>query len=202
MRRPFVCLTIAGFGLIISPASSSAFESSARDSFKNSLATCMVRLKPSQARQFVVGSGAPPLDDRCLGAEWSQVTFRLQTYRYALARVLLRQDYAGGLPSALAQLGAIPVVGTQSDRSSSRMDRQRIAVADCVIRKEPTKVFALVATEAGEAEATPFMSALSPAIAGCSAGKPLRYATGFEMHEAIVTRMYQLAYAARRPRDA
>ena len=201
MRLPFAFLSLASFGLLVTPASSNAFEFSTGDSFQDSFATCIVRLKTSQARRFVVGSAAPPRDDRCLGVEWSQATFRLQTYRYALARVLLQQDYATGLPSALTQLEAIPVVGTQSDRSSGGMDR-RIAVADCVIRKDPAKAFALVGAEAGEAGATPFMSQLSAAIAGCSTGKPLRYPTGFEMHEAIVTRMYQLAYAARRPRDA
>jgi hypothetical protein len=44
------------------------------------------------------------------------------------------------------------------------------------------------------------MLALKPVIARCSSGKQLPYPTGFEMHEAIVTRMYQLAYAARKPR--
>ena len=194
------CLTIAGFSLIATPVTGSSFESNGAESFQNSFATCMVRLKASQARQFVVGSAAPPRDDRCLGAEWSQATFRIQTYRYALARVLLQKDYASGLPGTLAQLGAIPIGDTHSDRASSSIDRQRIAVADCVIRKEPTKVIDLIGAEAGEAGATPFMSHLSAAITGCSAGKSLSHPTGFEMHEAIVTRMYQLAYAARKPR--
>jgi hypothetical protein len=201
-RRGLACLAIVGFGLVVIPASSSAYQTSAEDTFQNDIAMCMVRLKTSQARRFVVGSGAPPSSDRCLGAEWKQATIRVQTYRYLLARVLLQQDYAGGIPSELSQLRAIPLVNDRSDRGAGDNDRQRLAIADCVIRKEPSKAFALVATRAGEAEATPVMSALAPVVAACSAGKRLRYPTGFEMHEAIVTRMYQLAYAARKPRDA
>ena len=200
MRR--ASLTIASLGLFLTPAPSGAFESSDADSYQSTLANCVVRLKAQQARNFVVGSAEPPRDERCLGAEWSQATFRIQTYRYALARALLQRDYASGLPSEIAQLAAIPIVQTGSDRSSSSIERQRMTVADCVIRKDPAKAFALVGTEAGEEGATPLMSQLSPSIVDCPEGKTMRYPTGFEMQEAIVTRMYQLAYAAKRPRDA
>ena len=173
------------------------------ESFQSAFAACNVNYAVSQARQFVIGSGSAPVLQRCLGREWSRATFRVQTYRYALAKVLLQRDFAAGLPLEITEITLSPaqtlwpLKGRDADA-----ERRRFIVAECVIRKEPTKSFALVGVDAGEESAEPVMAQLAATLVVCSAGSQVRYPSGFEMHESIVTRMYQLAYAARKPANA
>lgn len=171
--------------------------------FQNKIAACTVRAAVLQSRAFVIGTGPAPRIDACLGREWQQASFRASTFRYALARVLLQRDYPAGLPENIATAPVVTsTTAVSRDRAEAAAEQQRMTVADCAIRKAPSASFPLASVDAGDQAAGPIMDQLAPVLAACSAGTEVRYLTGFEMHQSVVTRMYQLAYAARKPSNA
>lgn len=171
--------------------------------FQNKIASCTVRAAVSQSRAFVIGAGPAPRIDACLGREWQQASFRVSTFRYALAKVLLQRDYPEGLPENIATASvAMSTSAVSRDRAEAAAEQQRMSVADCAIRKAPSASFALAGVDAGEEVARPIIEQFAPVLAACSEGTEVRYLTGFEMHQSVVTRMYQLAYAARKPSNA
>lgn len=203
MKASVIRLVAVAVSMVLATSGVDARAVEEGESFQNTFATCIVRDNPARARRFVVGLDRAPLGNRCLGQDWSQVSFRVTSLRYALAKVLLQRDYAEGIPPQIAEVELPVNVATRTERrSDDDADRQRQIIADCVVRRTPTKAYALVGVEAGDEAAQPAMSQLQAILTECSEGTQVRYLTGFQMHEAIVTRMYQLAYAARKPHDA
>jgi hypothetical protein len=171
-------------------------------SFQAAFADCVVELKAEEARQFVIGRHSPPRPSRCLRGAWAQASFAEPTYRYMLARSLIRNDYSAGVPDDIAVLGKVAFAPTSPPEKKDADAPRRLVLADCVVRRAPIKAFALAQAEAGEGSAEAPMATLMSTIATCSNTAVVRYPRGFQLQEAIVTRLYQLAYAARKPRNA
>lgn len=198
--------TVAGafcFGTALAPSASIAVTRPApTENYQAVFAECVVRRDLDLARRFVIGSGAPPIDTRCLDSQTAGVTFLEPTYRYLLARALVKRDYSGGPPEGLSSVGEVASAPlSERDRQDPEASQRKV-LADCVVRRAPAESYALTIPQAGEPGVGDYIEALAPALAACASTAHVRYPLGFQMQEAIVTRLYQLAYAVRKPSDA
>ncbi|MEA3003588.1 MAG: hypothetical protein QOH81_2376 [Sphingomonadales bacterium] len=144
------------------------------------MAACMVKHLPARSRRvlaYVPGSeeafqaffAANPAD--CLSEGDVALKLKGPFPRGAIAELLLLRDFSAiGVPKA-AKIS--PVFATPDTASLARLkprakqELASLAVAECVVRTEPQKSFALFGTRIGSPEEKADIEALIPALGRC-----------------------------------
>ena len=170
----------------------------------NAFAACVVQRSRRTAERLAATAPGSPEEGKlvvssatpdCLGE--GQLRFQPVLMRGGVFEALYRSDYAKAAPTGVPERAAIQYGGYASDLLSP--DRQqRVALlqfADCVTRKDPAAVRALLFSRVASRREDAALADLQPALGGClTAGRTLRF-TRTTVRGMLAETLYRLSRA-------
>jgi hypothetical protein len=145
------------------------------------MAACMVKRSPAQSRHILAFAptsdeavqafiAAHPADCLNESIEGNALTLKGPFQRGAIAEYLVLRDFSAiGVPKAkVGPIYAAPDAATISRlKPVGQRTLEGLAVAECVVRAEPQKSFAVFGTRLGSEEERTALTALLPAVGRC-----------------------------------